>query len=340
MRTCYLQVQNTYSVLFIYEPELFISLDLTAAGALWNPTRWLLGSPDVDVWNHVWGPWWWSHSFRNGQLPWSTDLLQAPDGGTLWFIDPILAGLGWPIALLSPVLAYNFMMLFYVAFASWAVRFFARSIGANHTYQWLASAVFATSGWMISELHNGITEAANIGVVALALGCTELACRDQTRPYRSWLIAGAAIGLAMLASPYLGLGAGIAALVRGLPSIRRAWVGAISAAVVALPPLLALRAQLSSADAIIKRPEGMNEQLALHNAVDPRTFVAPFGFQSVDLSSEGFYHHVLDSSPLACNSGLESPQALASAALVCGVFIGSLSVWEDGWLTVGDSSHG
>ena len=183
-------------------------LDLTIAllvcfPMLRNPTRWLLGSPDVDVWNHVWGPWWWSHSFRNGQLPWSTDLLQAPDGGTLWFIDPILAGLGWPIALLSPVLAYNFMMLFYVAFASWAVRFFARSIGADHTYQWLASAVFATSGWMISELHNGITEAANIGVVALALGCTELACRDQTRPYRSWLIAGAAIGLAMLASPYL-----------------------------------------------------------------------------------------------------------------------------------------
>ena len=34
----------------------------------------------------------------------------------------------------------------------------------------------------------------------------------------------------------------------------------------------------------------MNDQLAMHNAVDPRTFVAPLGFRSVDLSAEGFEH--------------------------------------------------
>ena len=39
------------------------------------------------------------------------------------------------------------------------------------------------------------------------------------------------------------------------------------------------RLRVAAEDAIIKRPPGMNETLALHNAVDPRTFIAPFGFQ-------------------------------------------------------------
>ena len=85
----------------------------------------------------------------------------------------------------------------------------------------------------------------------------------------------------------LGLGAGIGALVRGLPSIRHAWLGGLVAVLVAAPPSLALRTQLESPDAIIKHPDEMNDQLAAHNAVDPRTFFQPFGFRSVDLSLDG-----------------------------------------------------
>ena len=42
--------------------------------------------------------------------------------------------------------------------------------------------------------------------------------------------------------------------------------------------------------AIIKKPDTMNETLALHNAVEPQILLRPFGFQSQDLSAEGFYH--------------------------------------------------
>ena len=68
------------------------------------------------------------------------------------------------------------------------------------------------------------------------------------------------------------------------------WFGGIVAIFVALPSILTLRGQLLDDRAIIKKPDTMNETLALHNAVDPQIFFRPFGFQSQDLSAEGFYH--------------------------------------------------
>ncbi len=77
---------------------------------------------------------------------------------------------------------------------------------------------------------------------------------------------------------------------RGLPELRRAWVGGLVGLLAAAPPALLLGLQLRSPDAIVKHPESMNIELAAHNAVDPRSFLAPFGFQSVDLADEGFLH--------------------------------------------------
>ncbi len=254
-----------------------------------SPGRHLVGNPLADVWNHAWGPWWWWHALSNGQLPWRTELLHAPVGGVLWFIDPILGLLGAPLVpLLGPAAAFDLALLLMVAFASWAAARFARSLGASPGAAWLASAGFAASAWVVSELHNGITEAVDIGPVALALAWGEDACRD--RSIASWTKAGLGIGLATLASPYLGLGAGIVLAVRGLHQAHLAWAGALVAGVIGGVPLLLLRAQLESVDAIVRRPGDMNDSLAAHNAVDPRTFLWPNGFQSVDLSAEGMHH--------------------------------------------------
>ncbi len=249
----------------------------------------LLGNPDVDVWNHAWGPWWWATELAHGNIPWQTEYLLWPSGGVLWFIDPMLALLGAPlVGTLGVAGAWNVVILGYVVFASWAARRFARSLGAGPWASWVASGVFAASAWMTCELQNGISEAVNIGPVALAFAWIEDASR--TRNLKSWAKAGLGVGLSAIASPYLGLGAGIAALVRGLPAIRHAWLGGLTAVLVAAPPALALRTQLASPDAIIKHPDSMNDQLAAHNAVDLRTFFQPFGFRSVDLSHEGFQH--------------------------------------------------
>ena len=275
-----------------------LGLAVLVTATVWpRATTRLLGHPDVDVWNHAWGPWWWWTSLSQGQLPWRTELLHFPTGGTLWFIDPVLAGLGAPlVGLLGPTLAFNLVLLAYVAFASWAGGRLGQALGARGGARFVASAAFACSAWIVCELHNGITEAAGIGPVALALAWGEEATRSRQEglglkpSLLRWARAGLGVGLAALASPYLGLGTGLWLLVRGLPAIREAWLGCMVAVVVAAPPILVLRAQLESADAIVKHPDEMNEQLALHNAVDMRTFVAPFGFRSRDLSAEGFEH--------------------------------------------------
>lgn len=303
---------------------------------LLQPTNKLLGSEQVDVWNHSWGAWWWSDQLSQGILPWQTTLLKWPEGGVLWFIDPIGAAIGAPFALLSTALGYNVACLLYVAFASWAIRRFARTLDAPKIGEYIAAAAFACSGWMISELHNGISEACNIGPAALALSFIEQSHRSKR--WQDWIKAGAAIALCFVASPYLGLGTSIAALVRALPSIKFAWIGGIVSILLSLPTLLTMRAQLDHADAIIKRPPGMNELLALHNAVDPRTFIAPFGFQSRDLSHEGFYHTMylgLIALFLAGWSVKKHRLWVCSALLSILFALGPYLYWGESWFTVG-----
>ncbi len=254
-----------------------------------SPLERLLGDPNVDVWNHAWGPWWWAASLSEGQLPWHTELLRWPEGGTLWFIDPLLAGVGAPLVpLLGAAGAYNAALLLDVAFTSWAARRLALALGCRPGPAWVASVAAVSSAWLACELHNGISEATHLGFVALALTWAHEA--TLTPSLKSWARAGLGVGLATAASPYLGLGTGIALLVRGLPQVRFAWAGGLVAALTASPVLAAMKGQLHAVDAIVKHPPEMNAQLALHNAVDPRTFVQPFGFRSVDLSLEGFEH--------------------------------------------------
>ena len=183
----------------------------------------VVGSGDVDVWNHAWGPWWWWDALSRGTLPWETRLLAYPRGGVLWFIDPMLAAVGAPLVpILGPTAAYNVAVFLYVAFASWSGARLARALGVEGLPRYVASAALAGSAWMVCEIHNGITEAFDIGFVALALAWTEDAARASGR--KAWARAGLGIGLAAVASPYLGLGAGpMHSSAASRPSDMRGW---------------------------------------------------------------------------------------------------------------------
>lgn len=269
--------------------HLLLALLITGPAAL-RPTTTLLGSPDVDVWNHAWGPWYFLASAQAGSLPWETRLLAAPDGGVLWFIDPLLGLIGAPLAAVIGVAAtWNLLMTLAVAFGSYGAWRFAEALGAPPQARWVASAALAGSAWLSCELHNGISEAVNLGPMALALAATAeaLAAPPGARP---WVKVGLGVGLSAIVSPYLGLATGACVLVRALGAWRWAWAAALTALLVAAPTVAALRAQLQHPFAIIKHPPEMNALLAAHNAVDPRAFVAPLGFRSVDLSAEGFEH--------------------------------------------------
>lgn len=279
---------------------------LVAVAATWPtitaPLSRLIGHPDGDVWNHAWGPWWFWQSLGTGQLPWRTTWLNAPWGGVLWFIDPIGALVGAPaVALLGLDGAYNAVMMLSIGLSSAAAAALARRLGARGPAAYVASAAVAFGPYLLSEVHNGISEACNLGPGILALLATARAL-DLNR-WRDWLGVGAALGLTALGSAYYALATGLvvgcwsalALLARPRSLHRRlpkAAAGAALAAGLTLPIERVMKASVYAEGALIHRAGEQVELLVLHNAVDPRTFLWPLGFQSVDLSSwgEAFLH--------------------------------------------------
>ncbi len=267
-----------------------------------DPRGVLLGSPDLDVWNHAWGPWWWWSSLSGGALPWRTELLRAPEGGVLWFIDPVLAAGSAPLVpILGVAGAWNAALLLSLALTSWSGAALARALGEESRPvgalgQSVAAAALTCSGATLAALHNGVSEALHLWAAALALAASERMIR--TAELRRAAEAGALAGLAAFTSPYLGLGVGLALGVRALLALGEAgrrgrarllrvlgvWalvagaLGALGAAPLAL--------QLGAADAIVRRPDAMDATLALHNATDPRDLLLPL--RGAPRGEEGF----------------------------------------------------
>jgi len=277
-----------------------------AAAATWpivaSPLSRMIGHADGDVWNHAWGPWWFWQSLGTGQLPWHTEWLNAPWGGVLWFIDPIGGVIGASmVGFLGLEGTYNAIIVLYVAAASFAASGLARRLGATTPGAYVASAAVAFGPYLLSEVHNGISEAANLAPGILALWACARAL-DEGR-WRDWALVGLALGLSALGSAYYALATGLVvavwcalrlavrprALHRQLP---KAALGAALAGALSWPIADVMRESVYADGALIHRAETQAELLILHNAVDPRTFLWPLGFQSVDLESwgESFLH--------------------------------------------------
>ncbi len=266
-----------------------------------DPLTRMIGHPDGDVWNHAWGPWWFWHKLSQGELPWRCSELYAPDGGVLWFIDPLGAAAG---ALLVPILgvagAWNAVILGSVTLTSWAAASLAREVAGRGAHIYVASAVVVLGPMLNGELHNGISEAALMAPCLFALATGYRALRLGGR--RTWLRTGALLGLTFLGSPYYALAAVVVLAVLGVGWLlrrrsTREWLdllaGAATALAIAAPTALLVRASVSAPDALVHRADpGVVELILRHNAVDPRTFVAPGGFQSVDYAAlgEAFVH--------------------------------------------------
>ena len=326
-----------------------------------DPLGRLLGHPDVDATNHAWGPWWWWHTLGRGVLPWRTDLLAAPTGGVLWFIDPVSAAVGAPlVGLAGAVGAYNVAQMVNVGVAAaggWAL---ARTLGAGRDAAWIGAVGVALGPYLLCELHNGVSEAASVGPATLTLAAARhaLATPARTRP---WLWTGLGLGLTAAGTWSYGLTTGLtigawAAVEavrrrgwRGMadPAVRGAAVTAVVAGVVAAPALYALWSSVHAPEALVQRGDvdaATAEFLLRHNAVDPRAWVAPLGFQSVDLAAHGeaFLHSsYLGLAALGLVAFLVAVQrdrawvivgVLPAAALSLGAFLW----WGDDWVTLPD----
>ena len=234
-----------------------------------SPTR-PVGSEDADVWNHAWGAWWFGYELRHGALPFHTTLLGWPDGGALWYIDPIGALIGMPVALLFGAgFAYNFVILVDLAAASAAVRGLARRLGADPGGARLAGLAAVACPYLVSEIHNGVSEAVGVawGVFALNAGIDALD-GPESRPWRAtlvaWLRTGAWLALTTFGSYYHGIAAVLALALFALPCLvrRSFWkdlpalfAGAVLCLALVAPVFWAIDASVHGADALVDRPE-------------------------------------------------------------------------------------
>ena len=145
----------------------------------------------------------------------------------------------------------------------------------------VASIGVCCSAWLIGEIHNGISESVNIGFGALALALVERASqnRQTTKIHQNpWLWAEYLWVVVFGSLPIWVLLFLLRHSFVRFHSSKKVWFGGIVAIFIALPSILVLRGQLLDERAIIKKPDTMNETLALHNAVDPQIFLSPFWF--------------------------------------------------------------
>lgn len=310
---------------------------LIATVATWplvlDPLRRLVGHEDIDVWNHAWGPFWFWRSLRTGALPWHTDLLFAPRGGVLWYIDPVgaVAGMGL-VPLFGVVAAYNAVIFGLVALASVAGRRLSLALGASEGSAWVGAVALATSPYLLSEVHNGISEA-----VGLAWGAFALNAALRAEGPRAWAGVGLWLAFTTLGTWYYGFSACLT--VAGIALLRRQLRGlGVAAAVtgaLAVPFLALIQRSVAAPDALVSRTALKPwdwDRILSHNAVDPRAFLWPGDFQSVDLASRGeaFLHSSylgLVALPLALSAPARRflLAALPAAALSLGVYL-----WYDG----------
>lgn len=298
--------------------HLLIALVATFPMAL-DPFERLVGHEDVDVWNHAWGPWWYWESLSKLKLPFFTDLLMAPRVGPLWYIDPLGAlGSCLLVPITGTVFAYNAWILFSVALASFAARRLARLLGASDDSSWLAAVAATCTPTLISEIHNGVSEAVGIAWAIFALTSAWQAFHEGR--WRNWIGLGFWGAITAVGTYYYAVATGfvialwaLAALTRssGLPkrihrlrlegtttgppvALSRQLGGlalsiALASALLA-PVAWAIHRSVSDLNSVVMRGALARtelEMLLAHNAVDPRTFLWPGDFQSVDYPQMG-----------------------------------------------------
>ncbi|MGB0639640.1 MAG: hypothetical protein ACPGTU_09920 [Myxococcota bacterium] len=262
-----------------------------------DPTRLAIGFEKNDVWNHIWGYGFVTQSLAVGEWPMHTDLLNWPDGGTLWFIDFMGALMSFPVSHgWGSVAGYNVAMGFNWWLCGAATYALAWRVTRSGAGAWAAAIAFQTMPHLLGQAYNGISETMAAGWLPLAI----LTMREMVhKPSRkNAVLAGVTLGLCALANWYYGVFAGLAFI--GL-ILREAWkhrgrlpsqtvpLGVLflgSTVVIVAPALTAFAASMSAVDAIVTRDETFVwATLVLHNMTDLVSFFRPGKFYSPDLKA-------------------------------------------------------
>jgi hypothetical protein len=276
----------------------FVVLAMWQMGpVLSSPTELAIGHPGNDVWNHIWGYGFVAQSILSGELPFHTDLLNWPEGGTLWFIDMLGAIMTLPVYMMSgPVAAYNAAYLLMWTLCGVGMYALAFRVTQSALGAWAAGVAYQSMPHLMGQATNGISETMMAGFLPIAL--MEIRSLFHHPSTKTAVRAGFALGLTALANWYYGLFAGIALLglgARGLlrhglqrsdTVMRTGGVFALVTAIMVAPAFIAFSSSMNVDDAVVTRdPQFVWATLVLHNMTDLVSFFRPGKHYSPDLKA-------------------------------------------------------
>jgi hypothetical protein len=260
----------------------------------------MTGHPGNDTWNHAWGLWWVFHGIvEDGRIPVHTDLLNYPEGGSLFFIDTFNALVSLPLqAMFGLAVTYNLVVLFALACTIFGGWMLARHVLRDDCCAAVPAVVYGCSAHLMGQSYNGITETVNAGWIPLYLLAL---LRLMERPsLRRGLLAGVLMGVCAVSNFYYGLFSVLLSVIvvihlaitdRG----RVRWVQATGAlglaaavsAILVFPVLSHLAATMGAADAMVSRdPQFVWDSLIRHNISDFISFFRPGKNYSPDLKAQ------------------------------------------------------
>ncbi len=184
----------------------------------------LPGPPSGDTGVYVWNLWVFQHELEQGVLPFTTSaILSLLPRTSLSFHNYTLLPdlLAAPfVATLSPVSAYNLLVIAFVTLNGFCTFLLARHVTGRTLESWLAGALFAASPVLIARSTAHFSLVAAFGLPLSALAATRAL---ETGRWRDVIATGAALATAALCDAYYGVYATL--LVAGLVGAKMLTLG-------------------------------------------------------------------------------------------------------------------
>lgn len=169
------------------------------------PFSLVLGHPNNDIWNHLWGFWWVKESIViHGRFPFSTSLLNYPYGGHLYFIDTANAFLSIPFQILFNLpFAYNFVLFLSLFISAYGAYLLSLYIVKDRTAGLITGIIYGFTPHILGQIDNGITETVNTGFIPLFMLFFLMTIEERRRKHA--LLAGLFLSLAIIFNFYYGI---------------------------------------------------------------------------------------------------------------------------------------
>lgn len=124
-----------------------------------------IGDAYSDMWKHLWGLWWFRDALVNHHtLPLFTTDINYPQGGYLYFADPLTALVSVPLQpLLGLVMTYNVLIMAQVLGGCLGAYLLGRELGLARPGAFITGVVYGLSPYVLSySVASGVTETVNL----------------------------------------------------------------------------------------------------------------------------------------------------------------------------------